>query len=99
MTSPLINTNAYSFLNTELKKANDVNMLYNSLLLNVILFVALLLGTTVMLYYRYENKKKNDYSYEIDKRNALLEKMMRLETFVHKDDNLLTSLPIFTSTL
>ena len=99
MTGNLINPNAYSFLNTELTKANDVNILYNTLLLNVILFLALLLGTTLILYYRYENKKKNDSSYETNKRNALLEKMMTLETFNNKNDNMLTSLPIFTSTL
>ena len=37
MTGNLINANAYNFINSELKKANDVNILYNSLILNVIL--------------------------------------------------------------
>lgn len=99
MNGNLINTNAYNFLSSELKKANDVNILYNSLILNVILFVFLLFGTTVVLYYRYENKRKNHHDYERNKTNALLEKMMTLETFNNKDDNMLTSLPIFTSTL
>ena len=99
MTGNLINTNAYNFLSSELKKANDVNILYNSLILNVILFVFLLFGTAVVLYYRYENKRKNHDDYERNKTNALLEKMMTLETFNNKDDNMLTSLPIFTSTL
>ena len=97
MTGNLINPNAYHFLNTELKKANDVNILYNSLVLNVILFVFLLLFTIIVLYYRYENKKKNQHNYEKNRTNALLEKMMTLETFNNKDDNMLTSLPNFTS--
>ena len=99
MTNILVNTNAYNFLSSELKKANDVNILYNSLILNVILFVFLLLGTTCVLYYRYENKRKHHHDYEKNKTDALLQKMMNLESFQNKDDNLLTSLPIFTSTL
>lgn len=97
MTGNLINANAYNFINSELKKANDVNILYNSLILNVILFVFLLVGTVVVLYYRYENKRKNNPEYERNRTNALLEKMMTLETFNNKDDNMLTSLPNFTS--
>ena len=99
MVNNLINPNAYYFLNSELKKANDVNILYNSLILNAILFVFLFLGITIVLYYRYEHKRKNHHSYEATKTNALLQKMMNLETFNHKEDDMLTSLPIFTSTL
>ena len=73
--------------------------MYNSLILNVVLFVFLFLGVTVVLYYRYEHKRKNHHSYEAIKTNALLQKMMNLETFNNKEDDMLTSLPIFSSTL
>jgi large-conductance mechanosensitive channel len=98
MTNKLINTNAYNFLDSELKKANEVNILYNSLILNVVLFITFLLGTIIFLYYRYQNKIKHSDSYEQDKRNALLQKMINLEN-INKEDDMLTSLPIFTSTL
>ncbi len=98
MTNNLINSSAYNFLDSELRKANNVNILYNSLILNVVLFVVFFVSTLIFLYYRYQNKQKNKDSYELEKRNALLQKMINLEN-INKDDDLLTSLPIFSSSL
>ncbi len=98
MTNNLINASAYNYLDSELRKANNVNILYNSLILNVVLFVVFLVSTLLFLYFRYQNKQKNKDSYELEKRNALLQKMINLEN-INKDDDLLTSLPIFSSSL
>ena len=98
MTNSLINSNVYSYINHELKKANDVNILYNTLILNVSLFTVFLIGGSIFLYYRYNNKIQKSDTYEQEKRDALLEKMVKLEN-INKEDNLLTSLPIFSSTL
>tara|TARA_B100000482_G_scaffold140580_1_gene103450 strand:+ start:444 stop:740 length:297 start_codon:yes stop_codon:yes gene_type:complete len=98
MSQKLINTTAYNFIDNELKKANDINILYNSLILNVVLFLVFFISILLFLYYRYQNKKKNHHLYEQENRNALLEKMIHLEK-INNDDDLVTNLPIFYSTL
>ena len=78
--------------------------MYNSLILNSVLFIVLIIGIGGILYMKYNEKHNNDNkSEEIKKRNSLLEKvanMQHVQNNINKDKNgLITNLPIFSNIL
>tara|TARA_B100000401_G_scaffold162914_1_gene108783 strand:+ start:8894 stop:9184 length:291 start_codon:yes stop_codon:yes gene_type:complete len=94
----MINTETYLFLNNELKKANDVNIMYNSLLLNSALLALLVFGGGLILYCRYSNKQYTDANYEEENRKRLLQKMMQYNSFSLDSNNINQGpMPLFTN--
>tara|TARA_A100001015_G_scaffold201724_1_gene225223 strand:+ start:2146 stop:2460 length:315 start_codon:yes stop_codon:yes gene_type:complete len=104
MESKLVDNNISLLVKQELRKTEKIAKMYNSLILNSVLFIILIIGIGGILCMKYNEKHNNDSkSEEIKKRNSLLEKvanMQHVENNINKDKNgLITNLPIFSNIL
>mgnify|MGYP001160267266 CR=1 FL=1 len=104
MENKLVDSNISLIVKQELRKTEKITKLYNSLILNSVLFLILIIGIGGILYMKYNEKQNNDYKREeIKKRNSLLEKvanMQYVQNNINKDKKgLITNLPIFSNIL
>ena len=104
METKLVDSNISLLVKQELRKTEKITKMYNSLILNSVLFIVLIIGIGGILYMKYNEKHNNDNkSEEIKKRNSLLEKvanMQHVQNNINKDKNgLITDLPIFSNIL
>ena len=104
MESKLVDGNISLIVKQELRKTENITKMYNSLILNSVLFILLIVGIGCILYMKYNEKQNSDNkSEEIKKRNRLLEKvanMQYVQNNINKDKNeLITNLPIFSNIL
>lgn len=104
MESKLVDSNISLIVKQELRKTENITKMYNSLILNSVLFILLIVGIGCILYMKYNEKhNSNNKSEEIKKRNSLLEKVVNMQYVqknINKDKNeLITNLPIFSNIL
>ena len=104
MEGKLVDNNISLLVKQELRKTEKITKMYNSLILNSVLVIILIIGIGGILYIKYNDKQHNDdKGEEIKKRNSLLEKvanMQYVQNNMNKDKNgLITSLPIFSNIL